>query len=168
MKTLQLAFEKYIAITISALSLFVAIWARWDNWKLRWHLKHNEVLEFGTFEHPHTIVNTSHRESVICCRVVNRSIHTATIRDVKVFVDDCPISVTWSHAIDELGNPQAPHSLVGVDTSSDLYVRSNDGEPIRYARAVVVHSLRNSPCELEFDPTARWSELEHNEPRRSV
>ena len=120
-------------------------------------LKTDERIVAGTPIHP-DLREHAHSDFVIQCTLFNKSKRKAYINAVSVYDQGgAKIDVTWSDAIDQLGNVQNPCLLIGLVDTCSLFIRKNDGEQIAYARFSISHSFSNTPMEVIFDSMADWA-----------
>jgi hypothetical protein len=125
--------------------------------KLWDELKTDERIVAGTPIHPE-LRDRAHSLPVIQCTLFNKSKRKAYVSSVSAYdARNGKIEVTWSDAIDNLGNTQNPCQLVGLVDSCSLYVRRNDGKMMSYARLEISHSFSDAPMTVIFNPVADWS-----------
>lgn len=119
-------------------------------------LKTDERIVAGTPIHP-ALREHAHSDCVIQCTLFNKSKRKAYVNAVSVYDQrGTKIDVTWSDAIDQLGNVQNPCQLIGLVDACPLFIRKNDGEQMAYARIAISHSFSDTPMEVIFDPVADW------------
>ena len=119
------AFMSAIAAGLSALTAV-------RNYKLARSIqlaaKADERIVIGEVAHP-SLRTQAHADAVLQIPIFNKSKRKATVTDLTAYDRRSqPVPVTWSNAIDEMGNPQSPANLVGITDAGTLYVRRNDGE----------------------------------------
>ena len=119
--------------------------------------KADERIVIGEVAHP-SLRTQAHADSVIQIPIFNKSKRKATVTDLTVYDRRSnPIPVTWSNAIDDLGNPQSPANLVGLTDACTLYARRNDGEQFEYARVMFADSFSTAKNMIIFDPAAAFA-----------
>lgn len=124
--------------------------------KIQHELKTDERVVAGIPIHPN-LRDPAHSACVIQCTLFNKSKRKTFVNAVLVYDRrGSKIDVTWSDAIDQLGNPQNPCQLIGLLDACSLFIRKNDGEGIEYARFAISHSFSDTPIVVIFDPTADW------------
>jgi hypothetical protein len=124
--------------------------------KIQHELNTDERIIAGTPIHPDLRAH-AHSACIIQCTLFNKSKRKAFVSAVSVHDGGgAKVDVTWSDAIDQLGNPQNPCQLIGLVDTCSLFIRKNDGEGIEYARIAISHSFSDTPMDVIFDPTADW------------
>lgn len=124
--------------------------------KIHDDLKTDERIVAGTPIHP-DLREHAHSDCVIQCTLFNKSKRKAYVDALSVYDQrGTKIDVTWSDAIDQLGNVQNPCKLIGLVDACQLFIRKNDGERIAYARIAISHSFSDTPMDVIFDPVADW------------
>lgn len=124
--------------------------------KIQHELKTDERIVAGTPIHP-DLREHAHSACVIQCTLFNKSKRKAYVNAVSVYDRrGTKVDVTWSDAIDQLGNPQNPCQLIGLVDACPLFIRKNDGEAIDHARIAISHCFSDTPMDVIFDPTANW------------
>ncbi|MBI3041915.1 MAG: hypothetical protein HYY78_03715 [Betaproteobacteria bacterium] len=124
--------------------------------KIQDDLKTDERIIAGTPIHP-DLHEHAHSACVIQCTLFNKSKRKAYVNAVSAYDRrGSKVDVTWSHEIDQLGNPKNPCQLIGLVDACPLFIQKNDGESIEYARITISHSFPDTPMDVIFDPTADW------------
>ena len=119
--------------------------------------KADERIVIGEVAHP-SLRTQAHADAVVQIPIFNKSKRKATVTDLTVYDRKSkPIPVTWSSAMDDLGNPQSPANLVGLTDACTLYVRRNDGESFDYARIMFADSFSSAKNMVVFDPAATFA-----------
>lgn len=120
-------------------------------------LKTDERIVPGAPIHPN-FREHKHSDCVIQCTLFNKSKRKAYVNAVSVYDQrGTKIDVTWSDAIDQLGNVQNSCHLIGLVDTCQLFIRRNDGEEIACARIAISHSFSDTPIDVIFDPVADWA-----------
>ena len=161
MATETLQFTATLAASLAALAAILSGLCAFLSFRLAQmiqdDLKTDERIVAGTPIHP-DLRTRAHKDCVIQCTLFNKSKRKAYVNAVAVYDRrDTKIGVTWSDAIDELGNPQNPCQLIGLVDACSLFIRKNDGEGIDYARIVISQSFSDTPITVIFDPMADWA-----------
>lgn len=119
-------------------------------------IKSDEVIIAGHLHHP-GLQDQAHNDCVLRCTLLNKSQRKAYINEVKVFDQSGnQIPITWSSAIDHLGNILNPTGLLGLKDSVDLVIRRNDGKEFLNSTVQIKHSFNSNAIELQFDPYQGW------------
>lgn len=150
-------FAAFMSAVAAALSAVTAV----RNFKLarsiQFDAKADERIVIGEVARP-SLRTQKHADSVIQIPIFNKSKRKVTIADLTVYDRRSDaIEVTWSSAIDEVGNPQSPVNLVGISDACTLYVRRNDGERFDYARIMFSDSFSSAKHMVTFDPAAAFA-----------
>jgi hypothetical protein len=118
--------------------------------------KADDELVAGPLQHPELVLPT-HSWAVLATHVVNRSRRKAVIREVRLTtMTGEPVPIRWSGAIDHLGNAVGAPGVLGVVDSVTLYLRREDGRPIRAGILEIRHSFALEPLRLVYEMTAGW------------
>ncbi len=149
-----------LAALLSTLAAILSGWCAFLSYqlarKIHDDLETDERIVAGTPIHP-DLRAYEHSACVIQCTLFNKSKRKAYVNAVSVYSQQgTKIDVTWSDAIDQLGNPQNQCQLIGLVDACPLFIRKNDGEMIEYARITISHSFSDTPMVVIFDPTADW------------
>ncbi len=154
---MSLTWIEIITIASASIAAVAAIGSCVLAWVIYGEHKSDEVLVTGPIHRPE-LKNTEHSKSVLHCTLLNKSRRKAYINAVEVYdQDNKRIAITWSSAIDQLGNIQNPGGLLGIVDTIELFLRRNDGAEFRDVKVLVRHSFGSSPIELKFDPDQGWS-----------
>lgn len=62
------------------------------------------------------------------------------------------MEITWSDAIDGLGNIQSPTGLLGLENSLNVVLRRNDGKSFGKTVVRAKHSFSSDVVDILFDP----------------
>ena len=148
------------AASLAALAAIFSGWCAFLSYRLarKIHddLKTDERIVAGTSIHP-DLHEHMHSDCVIQCTLFNKSKRKAYVNAVSVYdKNGTKIDVTWSGAIDRLGNVQNPCQLIGLVDTCPLFIREKNGKSISYARIKISHSFSDTPMEVIFDLTAGW------------
>lgn len=121
-------------------------------------IKSDEIIIPGLLHHPGLFVE-DHNDCVLRCTLFNKSKRKAYIDSVKAFdTKGSKIAITWSNAIDHLGNVQNPTGLFGLEDSANLLMRRNDGEEFGETTVLVRHSF-GKELEIKFEPYKELEEI---------
>ena len=112
--------------------------------------KSDENVIASNFSRPN-LQNNSHSESVITCNLFNCSKRKAYISSVKLLENGNQVSINWSSAIDEYGNPQRPNHTIGIVDLAYLFIRKTKGKEIDNCIIEIYHSLSSEPIVCDFD-----------------
>lgn len=119
--------------------------------------KSDERIVIGKISNP-SLASPAHTGCVLQVPLFNKSKRKACITDLTVYDSKGkPIAVSWSDAIDTVGNVQDPSGLVGLADEKTIYVRRNDGEPFQYVRLLFAHSFSEVKEVAVFDPYADFA-----------
>lgn len=118
--------------------------------------KADDELVAGPLQHPE-LRHLEHSWAVLATHVVNRSRRKAVIKEVRLTtLTGEPVPIRWAGAIDHLGNAVGAPGVLGVVDSETLYLRKNDGGPIRAGVVEIHHSFAPEPLRLVYEMTAGW------------
>ena len=150
-------FAAFMSAVAAGLSAITAV----RNYKLARSIqldaKADERIVIGEVAHP-SLRTRAHADAVIQIPIFNKSKRKATVTDLTVYDRASKtVPVTWSSAIDDLGNPQSPANLVGLTDACTLYARRNDGEAFEYARIMFADSFSTTKNMVIFDPAAAFA-----------
>ena len=150
-------FAAFMSAVSAGLSALTAV----RNYKLarsiQMDAKADERIIIGEVAHP-SLRTQAHADRVIQIPIFNKSKRKATVTDLTVYDRKSrPIAISWSSAIDDLGDPQSPANLVGLTDACTLYVRRTDGETFEYARVMFADSFSSAKNMVIFDPAAAFA-----------
>lgn len=121
--------------------------------------KADDELVPGPLQHPE-LRHLEHSRAVLATHVVNRSRRKAVIKDVRLTtMTGEPVPIRWSGEIDHLGNAVGAPGVLGVVDSATLYLRREDGGPIRAGLLEISHSFAPEPLRLVYEMTPGWDSL---------
>ena len=121
--------------------------------------KADDRVVVGEVTHP-SLQSQANADAVLQIPIFNKSKRKVVITDLTMYDRRSqPIPITWSNALDHLGNPQSPASLAGISDACTLYARRRDGEKFEYARVMFADSFSASKTLVIFDPAAAFAAL---------
>lgn len=146
-----------IAVAASVIAAICAYYSYSLSKSIYDEIKSDEHIAAGRLHHP-GLAAYDHNMCVIRCGLFNKSKRKAYIRSVKAFDQDLnQFNITWSGAIDKLGNIQNPTGLLGIEDSIEVYIRSNDSVGFKEGTIIQIeHSFSEHAIELVFDPDQGW------------
>lgn len=114
-------------------------------------IKSDETIIAGELHHP-GLAERDHDNCVLRCTLFNKSKRKAYINSVKAYEKNGQeIDITWSDAIDNLGNILNPTGLLGLENSINLLLRRNDGNRFTENTIIVKHSFSKNDIEIAFN-----------------
>ena len=120
-------------------------------------VRSDERIVIGKISNP-GLATRAHADCVLRVPLFNKSKRKACVTDLTVYDSNGrPIAVSWSGAIDHLGNVQDPGNLVGIADEKTIYARRNDGKQFEYARFLFAHSFSQVKEVAIFDPYADFA-----------
>lgn len=116
----------------------------------------DDELVAGPLQHPELRL-WEHSWSVLATHVVNRSRRKAVIKGVRLLTRSGEeVPMRWSGEIDHLGNPLGVSGVLGVVDSVTVYIRGDDGKPIRDGIVEIRHSFSAAPLQLPYTMSPGW------------
>lgn len=133
-----------------------ALWSYFNEVKIRTELKADEKLFIGTPHNPSFIHLAEHKNCVLEIPVHNISTSKrAFITNVQAFDRNGEaVNVTWSGVSDNLGNITDQGKVLAVESSTNLYLRANDGQHINYLSIKIFHTFSKTAQFVIFNEYA--------------
>ena len=92
---------------------------------------------------------------ILHCSIFNKGKRKAYIDSVKAYdYKGKEIEITWSDSADGLGNILYPTQLIGIENSTSLFIRRDDGEKFNFKTKIIIkHSFESKYIEVFYDPS---------------
>lgn len=144
---------------ISGIAALIACMALWHSFRIQRQLSKDDRMVFSGLQHPE-LLHQSHIRPILLANVANLGRRKAVVTAVTAQTEyGAPIDVTWSSAIDGVGNPVGAHGLFLVDEKEvTLYIRRNDGNSFTEGSKIfVTHTHATAPQVLTFEGLKAWA-----------
>ncbi len=115
-------------------------------------IKSDETIIAGEL-HNIGLREPAHDKSILRCALFNKSKRKAYINFVKAYKNNGEeIEITWSNSIDKNGNIQNSTGLLGINDSTNLLLRRNDGKEFFKTKVIIKNSFSSKITEVVFNP----------------